>query len=38
MAKIKQTAKKTTKYTVRKSKGNDKHCPVCGKFMTKKKK
>jgi len=31
---IKQT--KTTKYTVRKSKGNNKHCPVCGKFMNKK--
>lgn len=26
---------KTTKYKVRKSKGNDRHCPVCGKFMKK---
>lgn len=30
--KIKQTV---TKYKVRKSKGNNKHCPVCGKFMNK---
>lgn len=26
---------KTTKYKVRKSKGNNRHCPVCGKFMSK---
>lgn len=32
MGKIKQT----TKYKVRKSKGT-KNCPVCGKFMKKKK-
>lgn len=32
--KIKQT---TIKYKVRKSKGNNRHCPVCGKFMKKKK-
>lgn len=32
----KQVIKKT-KYKVRKSKGNNKHCPVCGKFMKKKK-
>lgn len=24
------------KYKIRKSKGNNKHCPVCGKFMKKK--
>lgn len=34
MGKIKQT---TIKYKIRKSKGNNKHCPVCGKFMKKKK-
>jgi len=33
MGKIKQT----TKYKFRKSKGNPRHCPVCGKFMGKKK-
>ena len=30
-----QTIKKTTKYKVSKSRGNPKHCPVCGKFMKK---
>lgn len=34
MGKVKIT--QTTKYKVRKSKGNNKHCPVCGKFMKKK--
>lgn len=34
MAKIKQTRK--IKYTYRKSKGNPNHCPVCGKFTSKK--
>ena len=37
MAIIKQTNKTTTTYKFRKSKGNNKHCPVCGKFMTKNK-
>lgn len=31
----KQTIKKT-KYKARKSKGNPNHCPVCGKFTSKK--
>ena len=35
MGRIKQTT--TKKYKVRKSKGNNRHCPVCGKFMKKKK-
>ena len=35
MGKIKQTIK-TKSYKVRKSKGGNKHCPVCGKFMKKK--
>ena len=35
MGKIKQTR---TKYKYRKSKGNPNHCPVCGKFTSKKKK
>lgn len=35
MATIKQTKK--TKYKSRKSKGNPNHCPVCGKFIGKKK-
>ena len=30
------TIKQTIKYKVRKSKGNNRHCPVCGKFMKKK--
>ena len=30
-----QTIKKTTKYKVSKSRGNNRHCPVCGKFMKK---
>lgn len=36
MGKVKQTSKKV-RYKVRKSKskGNQKHCPVCGKFMKK---
>ena len=28
---------KRTKYKYRKSKGNPNHCPVCGKFISKKK-
>ena len=35
MGKIKQTRK--IKYKYRKSKGNPNHCPVCGKFISKKK-
>ena len=35
MATIKQTSRTTTTYKYRKSKGNNKHCPVCGKFMNK---
>ena len=35
MATIKQKTKTTTTYKYRKSQGNSKHCPVCGKFMTK---
>lgn len=33
MGKIEQTTKK---YTIRKSKGNPNHCPICGKFLKKK--
>ena len=35
MARIKQKVTKI-KYKIRKSKGNPNHCPVCGKFTTKK--
>lgn len=36
MAIVNQRIKKTT-YKIRKSQGNNKHCPVCGKFMSKNK-
>jgi len=35
MAIVNQKTKTTTTYKYRKSQGNSKHCPVCGKFMTK---